>query len=82
MGILGRVAQLVERFSHTEEAAGAIPAAPIEVSIVANFKRKKCRRQVRCTLCTDVRWRGNSSRRHKGQLRRPRNEKQVAIDLE
>jgi len=49
---------------------------------MANFKRKKCRRQVRCTLCTDVRWRGNSSRRHKGQLRRPRNDKQVAIDIE
>lgn len=41
---------------------------------MANFKRKKCRRQVRCTLCTDVRWRGNKSTRLKKQVRRLRNE--------
>jgi hypothetical protein len=26
---------------------------------MANFKRKKCKRTVRCTLCTKVRWMGN-----------------------
>lgn len=25
-----------------------------------NFKRKKCRRTVRCTMCTKYRWFGNS----------------------
>lgn len=27
---------------------------------MSNFKRKKTRRNVRCTLCTDVRWLGNN----------------------
>lgn len=27
---------------------------------MANFKRKKCKRTVRCTLCTQFRWMGNS----------------------
>lgn len=27
---------------------------------MANFKRKKCKRQVRCTLCTPNKWKGNS----------------------
>ena len=71
----------VERVPYKDKVVSAILTVPNEVN-VANFKRKKCRRQVRCTLCTDVRWRGNTSLRHKGQLRRPRNEKQVAIDLE
>jgi hypothetical protein len=30
---------------------------------MANFKRKRCRRSVRCTLCTADRWRGNSKDR-------------------
>ncbi len=34
---------------------------------MANFKRRKCRRQVRCTLCTDDRWLGNSKGRFKHQ---------------
>lgn len=28
-----------------------------------NYKRHKPRRQVRCTLCTKLRWLGNSSER-------------------
>jgi hypothetical protein len=28
-----------------------------------NFKRKKSKRSVRCTLCTTYRWRGNSKGR-------------------
>jgi len=27
---------------------------------MAHFKRKKSKRQVRCTMCTKFRWRGNS----------------------
>ena len=27
---------------------------------MANFKRKKSKRQVRCTLCTSYRWGGNT----------------------
>jgi methionine synthase II (cobalamin-independent) len=30
---------------------------------MANFKRKKTRRNVRCTLCTPVRWKGNHAGR-------------------
>lgn len=26
---------------------------------MSNFKRKKCKRSVRCTLCTKYRWMGN-----------------------
>lgn len=32
---------------------------------MANYKRGKCRRSVRCTLCTKDRWRGNSADRFK-----------------
>jgi len=32
---------------------------------MANFKRKRCRRQVRCTLCTSDRWKGNGKDRFK-----------------
>lgn len=32
---------------------------------MANFKRKRCRRSVRCTMCTDVRWKGNGKDRFK-----------------
>ena len=28
-----------------------------------NFKRKKCKRNVRCTLCTADRWKGNAKDR-------------------
>jgi hypothetical protein len=28
---------------------------------MANFKRKKSKRNVRCTICTKYRWRGNST---------------------
>jgi hypothetical protein len=30
-----------------------------------NYKRKKARRNVRCTLCTDLRWLGNNNGRRK-----------------
>lgn len=30
---------------------------------MANFKRKKCRRSIRCTLCTPYRWLGNAKER-------------------
>jgi len=31
-----------------------------------NYKRKKSKRNVRCTICTELRWRGNNNgrRRH------------------
>jgi hypothetical protein len=34
-----------------------------------NYKRRHCRRQVRCTLCTADRWKGNA------KDRRPEKEK-------
>jgi hypothetical protein len=37
---------------------------------VANFKRKRCRRQVRCTLCTADRWKGNGKDRFKAKNRK------------
>ena len=32
-----------------------------------NYKRKKSRRQVRCTLCTRDRWKGNAKDRFKNR---------------
>lgn len=40
-----------------------------------NFKRKKCKRVVRCTLCTPNRWKGN------GKDRRPGKEKAIRKEL-
>jgi len=37
---------------------------------MANFKRKRNRRQVRCTMCTQHRWKGNSSDRRDIQTQR------------
>lgn len=34
---------------------------------MANFKRRKSKRQVRCTLCTADRWRGNRAGRFKAK---------------
>jgi hypothetical protein len=34
---------------------------------MANHRTKKCKRQVRCTMCTDVRWRGNRKGRRKAK---------------
>lgn len=36
---------------------------------MAHHKRKKCKRQVRCTMCTQHRWKGNSRKANEG--RRP-----------
>jgi hypothetical protein len=30
---------------------------------MANFKRKKSKRSIRCGMCTQYRWRGNDSER-------------------
>lgn len=32
---------------------------------MANFKRKKCKKNVKCTICTTHRWLGNRSGRFK-----------------
>lgn len=37
---------------------------------MANFKRKKSKRQVRCTLCTSYSWLGNHKERHRRAIRR------------
>ena len=34
---------------------------------MANFKRAKTKRNVRCTLCTPFRWMGNSTKRAKAK---------------
>jgi hypothetical protein len=36
-----------------------------QVFIMANFKRKTSKRNVKCTLCTPVKWLGNNSARVK-----------------
>ena len=38
---------------------------------MANFKRKKSKRSVKCTMCTQFRWMGN------GKNRRPAKEKTI-----
>lgn len=35
---------------------------------MANFKRQKTKRRVRCTLCTSYRWMGNNKGRRKAVL--------------
>lgn len=45
---------------------------------MANFKRKKAKRQVRCTMCTQHRWLGNN----KGRYRHTDNRaKEKALDM-
>ncbi len=34
---------------------------------MANYRRKKSKRKVKCTMCTPHRWYGNSSNRHKSK---------------
>lgn len=50
---------------------------------MANYKRKKSRKNVVCTMCTSHRWKGNSSAggcgigaRHKGMGRRANSRKE------
>ena len=40
---------------------------------IMNFKRKKSKRSVRCTLCTQHRWRGNGNGRfaHSNERHKP-----------
>ena len=35
---------------------------PNQENRMANYKRRKPKQQVRCTLCTEHRWKGNKSR--------------------
>lgn len=43
---------------------GSIPARTSNFrSIMANYKRKKSKKNVRCTLCTTYRWMGNTKER-------------------
>jgi hypothetical protein len=39
---------------------------------MANFKRKRTKRSVRCTMCTRDRWKGNNAGRFKGDRPRER----------
>ena len=39
---------------------------------MANFKRKKTKRNVRCTICTSYRWMGNKLDKQKPKYRRTR----------
>lgn len=42
---------------------------------MANFKRKKTKRNVRCTMCTQNRWLGNNCGRFKHKFEDWRNKK-------
>lgn len=46
---------------------------------MAHHKRKKSRRSVKCTICTPVRWMGNSSgrRKPKEQAKRKQADKDI-----
>jgi hypothetical protein len=44
---------------------------------MANFKRKKSKRSVRCTLCTPLRWLGNNTGRKPLELSRRRDQHKV-----
>lgn len=48
---------------------------------MANFKRQRCKRQVRCTLCTPHRWRGNNSQRTPQRQVAENRDKQKALRL-
>lgn len=48
----------------------------LKVRIHMHYKRKKSKRNVRCTLCTQLRWRGNSkSKKRISDLRNDDREK-------
>lgn len=42
-----------------------------------NYKRKKCKRTIRCTMCTPHRWRGNGPERFNQQAARNREKARV-----
>jgi hypothetical protein len=46
---------------------------------MANFKRTKTKRRVRCTICTKYRWMGNAKGRHRKSGRRP-NSRESAVN--
>jgi hypothetical protein len=48
---------------------------------MANFKRRRCKRQVRCTICTTHRWRGNGNQRWSGKQVAENRDKQKALRL-
>jgi hypothetical protein len=47
-----------------------------------NFKRRKTRRNVRCTLCTDVRWMGNAKGRAKAMRSNHRDRQKVRAEIQ
>lgn len=48
--------------------------AQVKVLSMANFRKKKTKRQVRCTMCTPYKWLGNSKERIKPKYRIERKE--------
>lgn len=48
--------------------------AQVNVLSMANFRKKKTKRQVRCTMCTPYKWLGNSKERIKPKYRLNRRE--------
>ena len=46
---------------------------------MANFKRKRCKRIVRCTLCTLNRWKGNAKDRRPAKEPKKLTPKQVCM---
>ncbi len=50
---------------------------------MANFKRKKSKRSVRCTLCTPLRWLGNKSDRRKAsEQRKDQSAREAILDIQ
>lgn len=47
-----------------------------------NFKRKKTKRRVRCTLCTQFRWMGNSKGRKVAVLAENRDPQKMRREIE
>lgn len=44
---------------------------------MANFKRKKTKRSVRCTLCTPLKWLGNNKGRKPAEVSANRDEQKM-----
>ena len=47
-----------------------------------NFRRRRPRRSVRCTLCTPARWRGNSADKWCGRHKPKENDLRKVLDRE
>lgn len=48
---------------------------------MANYKRPKTKRRVRCTICTPHRWRGNGKGRHAPVIAESRERQKISREV-